>query len=71
MSLICAGMLPPSFVEYALRGGADGVMVVGCREEVASIVWATDGLRSVSLAKGTSSPQRTRRPAMLGAWIKS
>jgi coenzyme F420-reducing hydrogenase delta subunit len=32
MSLICAGMLPPSFVEYALRGGADGVMVVGCRE---------------------------------------
>lgn len=31
MSLICAGMLPPAFVEYALRGGADGVLVVGCR----------------------------------------
>jgi coenzyme F420-reducing hydrogenase delta subunit len=24
--------LPPSFVEYALRGGADGVLVTGCRE---------------------------------------
>ena len=31
MSLICTGMLPPSFVEYALRGGADGVMIAGCR----------------------------------------
>lgn len=32
MSLLCAGMLPPSFVEYALRAGADGVMIVSCRE---------------------------------------
>ena len=32
-SLLCAGMLPPSFVEYALRGGADGVLVAGCRED--------------------------------------
>ena len=31
-SLICTGMLPPSFVEYALRGGADGVLVTGCSE---------------------------------------
>ncbi|HEX5802616.1 MAG TPA: hydrogenase iron-sulfur subunit [Azospira sp.] len=31
MSLICAGMLPPSFVEYALRTGADGVLVASCR----------------------------------------
>ncbi len=30
-SLICTGMLPPSFVEYALRGGAAGVLVSGCR----------------------------------------
>ena len=30
--LICTGMLPPSFVEYALRGGAAGVLVTGCRE---------------------------------------
>lgn len=32
ISLICAGMLPPSFVEYAVRGGADGVLVTGCRQ---------------------------------------
>ena len=31
-SLICTGMLPPSFVEYALRGGAAGVLVSGCCE---------------------------------------
>jgi coenzyme F420-reducing hydrogenase delta subunit/NAD-dependent dihydropyrimidine dehydrogenase PreA subunit len=30
--LECAGMLAPSFVEYALRAGAHGVLVVGCRE---------------------------------------
>jgi coenzyme F420-reducing hydrogenase delta subunit/ferredoxin len=32
MSLICTGMLPPSFVEYALRTGADGVIIANCRE---------------------------------------
>jgi ferredoxin/coenzyme F420-reducing hydrogenase delta subunit len=32
LSLICTGMLPPSFVEYALRDGADGVLVTACRE---------------------------------------
>jgi len=32
MSLVCAGQLPPAFVEYALRQGADGVMVTGCGE---------------------------------------
>jgi quinol-cytochrome oxidoreductase complex cytochrome b subunit/coenzyme F420-reducing hydrogenase delta subunit len=30
VSLLCAGQLPPSFVEYALRGGADGVLIAGC-----------------------------------------
>jgi len=30
VSLLCAGQLPPSFVEYALRSGADGVLVSGC-----------------------------------------
>ena len=29
--LACAGMLPPSFVEYALRAGADRVLINGCR----------------------------------------
>lgn len=32
ISLLCTGMLPPSFVEYALRSGADGVLVTGCRD---------------------------------------
>jgi coenzyme F420-reducing hydrogenase delta subunit/ferredoxin len=30
--LICSGMLPPTLVEFALKHGADGVMVVGCRQ---------------------------------------
>lgn len=30
-SLTCTGMLPPAFVEYALRSGADGVLITGCR----------------------------------------
>jgi ferredoxin/coenzyme F420-reducing hydrogenase delta subunit len=32
LSLLCAGQLPPSFVEYALRDGAAGVVVAACRE---------------------------------------
>ena len=28
----CSGMLPPSFIDYALRNGADGVCITGCRE---------------------------------------
>ena len=32
MKLECAAMLPPSFIEYALRLGAGGVVVAGCRE---------------------------------------
>lgn len=32
ISLICTGMLPPSFIEYALREGAAGVLVTGCRD---------------------------------------
>lgn len=30
-SLLCTGQLPPSFIEYALRDGAAGVLVVACR----------------------------------------
>jgi quinol-cytochrome oxidoreductase complex cytochrome b subunit/coenzyme F420-reducing hydrogenase delta subunit/Pyruvate/2-oxoacid:ferredoxin oxidoreductase delta subunit len=30
--LLCAGQLPPSFVEYALRNGAAGVLIATCRE---------------------------------------
>jgi coenzyme F420-reducing hydrogenase delta subunit/Pyruvate/2-oxoacid:ferredoxin oxidoreductase delta subunit len=32
ISLLCSGQLPPSFVEYALRDGAAGVVVATCRE---------------------------------------
>ncbi|MCV2367053.1 cytochrome b N-terminal domain-containing protein [Roseateles oligotrophus] len=32
LNLICTGMLPPSFIEYALRGGAAGVVISGCLE---------------------------------------
>ena len=31
-NLLCTGLLPPSFVEYALRGGAAGVIISGCAE---------------------------------------
>lgn len=32
LPLICTGQLPPSFIEYALRGGARGVLVASCRD---------------------------------------
>jgi coenzyme F420-reducing hydrogenase delta subunit/ferredoxin len=32
IEFLCAAMAPPSFVEYALRAGADGVLVAACRE---------------------------------------
>lgn len=32
IALECAGMLPPSFAEYAERLGATGLVLVGCRE---------------------------------------
>jgi len=30
--LVCTAMLPPSFVDYTLRAGADGVLITGCRD---------------------------------------
>lgn len=33
LTLPCTGMLPPTFVDYALRDGADGVLVTGCPPE--------------------------------------
>jgi len=32
LPLLCAGQLPPSFIEYAQRDGAAGVLVAACRE---------------------------------------
>ncbi len=31
ISYFCAGMIPPTMIEYALKHGADGVFVTGCR----------------------------------------
>jgi coenzyme F420-reducing hydrogenase delta subunit len=30
LNLLCTGQLPPSFIEYALRDGADGVLIGAC-----------------------------------------
>lgn len=32
-SLICIGQLAPSFIEYTIRNGADGVFLTGCHED--------------------------------------
>lgn len=32
ITLFCSGMIPPTLIEYALKRGADGVMVAGCRQ---------------------------------------
>lgn len=32
VDMLCAGMIPPSFVDYVLKRGADGVFITGCRE---------------------------------------
>lgn len=32
LDMRCIGMLPPSFIEYALRAGADGALLVTCRD---------------------------------------
>ena len=31
VNLECIGLLPPSFIDYTLRQGADGVFITGCR----------------------------------------
>ncbi len=32
LPLLCAGQLPPAFIEYALRHGSDGVLIAACPE---------------------------------------
>lgn len=48
LTWICIGMLPPSFVEYALRSGADGVLITGCHPGGCPFrlgnTWATERL---------------------------
>jgi ferredoxin/coenzyme F420-reducing hydrogenase delta subunit len=49
LSLICTGMLPPSFIEYASRAGAAAVLVTGCLEGACEYRlgqrWAAERLR--------------------------
>lgn len=63
-SLVCTGMLPPSFVEYALRDGAAGVLVAACRsggcEFRCGEQWTMqrlEGVRAPQL-RGAVDPQR-------------
>lgn len=60
LSLICAGMLPPSFVEYALRGGAAGVLITGCREN--GCAYRLGNRWTVERLAGTREPHLRPRP---------
>lgn len=48
-NLLCTGLLPPSFVEYALRAGAAGVIVSGCADAACEFrlgnTWTAQRLR--------------------------
>jgi coenzyme F420-reducing hydrogenase delta subunit/quinol-cytochrome oxidoreductase complex cytochrome b subunit len=66
VSLLCAGQLPPSFVEYALRSGADGVLVSGCARDACHFrlgdAWTEErlaGLREPHL-RASVPPERVR-----------
>lgn len=61
MSLMCSGQLPPSFVEYALRGGADGVLVTSCRQG-ACLYRLGEQWTSERLARQREPQLRTRVP---------
>jgi coenzyme F420-reducing hydrogenase delta subunit len=62
MDLVCAGMLPPSFVEFALRGGAAGVVLAPCptndcefRTGTQWVFERTEGLREPRLRAAVDS----------------
>jgi ferredoxin/coenzyme F420-reducing hydrogenase delta subunit len=66
-SLTCVGMLPPSFIEYALRDGAAGVLVSGCREGGCEYRlgqrWTVErlaGRREPQLRTNVAPPERVR-----------
>jgi ferredoxin/coenzyme F420-reducing hydrogenase delta subunit len=58
-SLLCTGQLPPSFVEYAIRQGADGVLVTGCSECDCSFRLGNDW--TVQRLRGEREPHLRRR----------
>jgi len=55
LSLLCIGMLPPSFIEYAVSCGATGVLIAGCRESGCEFRlgnrWAEERLRGVRMPR--------------------
>ena len=70
LPLVCAGALPPAFIEYALRHGVDGVLVSGCRpggcEFRLGQRWSAERLA------GTRAPQLRRsaaRERLHMAWL--
>lgn len=54
IELICAGQLAPSFVEYALRDGAAGVVVAACRE--GGCVYRLGARYTAERLRGTREP---------------
>ncbi|MBL0123959.1 MAG: cytochrome b N-terminal domain-containing protein [Betaproteobacteria bacterium] len=62
--LECAGMLPPSFFEYATRMGASGTVVAGCREADCEYrlgdLWVQERLRGARAPRLRAAAQRDR-----------
>ena len=70
VSLLCAGQLPPSFVEYALRSGAQGVLVAGCRECDCAFrlgTWLTPSACAASASRICGGPSLPPSGAMVWA----
>jgi ferredoxin len=61
ISLLCAGQLPPAFVEYALRRGADGVLIVACAAD--GCIFRHGGQITAERLRGQREPYLRRRVA--------
>ncbi len=64
-SLPCIAMLPPSFIEYALREGrVDGVFITGCRDgdclHRLGVAWTDERLATVREPRLRSRVERVR-----------
>lgn len=63
-SFTCTGQLPPSFVEYALRDGASGVLVCTCPESGCAFRlgerWTAERLAGIRAPVLRSSVEETR-----------
>ncbi len=61
LSLLCTGMLPPAFIEYALRHGADGVVISGCRD--GACAYRLGNRWTIERIEGTREPHLRRSVA--------